>query len=505
MSERRRMLLAIVNQFKWLPYSYTYLYHSLVPTTIDSKNVRNKAKFTKIYGNSEVVNQLVATSDVRPLTTTTTNDITFTNNNDGSITISGTASADFYQRITIDIPISVQGHSWLIFSELLGDSSKYWLTDGWSGAVIDNGNAKIQTINTSYVVLRFSIKSGVQINQTIHPQLVDLTKQYPFDTPTTLTDNRVQNILAQGYIPYNTGEIKDMEIGNFSSEDSNNQPLGTLQLPAIYKASGIGTSKDSWEITNTSHIFTRNNFEVDLGSLVVASVNTTKKQIVISSFDSTPYVSTANDKANILSKDYYIATLNQMYNGYTSMDKAIAISTSGAKLWINDSGFTGTTTSEAQTYLTGKTLYYQLATPQVITIPRKHLAVVRFNDLSNWAYDSTRKFFATQISNIKVPTSQSELGNYYTSDFLNGTTNDIQGDTTKNMYFFITPSGYIGIRDLSCSTTNDFLAKHGNDVFFYETENEVADITDTFDIEAGGTITSDSEVLPDVDFKFKCK
>ena len=75
MSERRRMLLAIVNQFKWLPYSYTYIYHSLVPTTIDSKNVRNKAKFTKIYGNSEVVNQLVPinqnTETINGITTAT--------------------------------------------------------------------------------------------------------------------------------------------------------------------------------------------------------------------------------------------------------------------------------------------------------------------------------------------------------------------------------------------------------------------------------------------------
>ena len=40
---------------------------------------------------------------------------------------------------------------------------------------------------------------------------------------------------------------------------------------------------------------------------------------------------------------------------------------------------------------------------------------------------------------------------------------------------------------------------------FYETENEVSDFDNIAQINAGGSITSDSEVLPNVNFEIKCK
>ncbi len=749
-----------------------------------SLNVHNKARVKKIYGNSEVVNQLVATSDVRPLTTTTTNGITFTNNNDGSITISGTATADFYQPITRDIPISVQGHSWLIFSELLGDSSKYWISDGWSGAIINNGNGVIRTINTSYVILRFNIKSGVQINQTIHPQLVNLTQRYPFDTPTTLTDNRVRKILAQGYIPYNTGKIKDMEIGEFSSEpynlfdgeweqgrydlntglpaigyvgyyrtknkikviggrtytisrnenclgylyeyDEDNNFLGntyistnttndfvlksntayinislgssfateptnacihitgtrtgyskhlnqlpkdyqeveyiessgtqyidtgykpttdnmeaeikcklpsdtgslslfganansypyfltpytnssygtrvfkhwignsggilsitlseisvvkykinngtltcnvngsqtsssysgsiqcgynifvfcknnygtpiengygyalysfklydnnvlvrdfvpcyrksdnviglfdlvqqkfysnagsgtflkganvqnttSLQLPALYKSSGIGTSKDSWENTNTSHIFTRNNFYVDLGLQ-----NWTYENVASGDNYYTDIIPNSKTSSSVLCEKY---GSNTNVSPATLRNNAW-ISASG-RINITADGYSGNT-NNFKTAMSGVILKYPLATPQVITIPKKHLGIVRIRDLS-WFLYSTGIYFA-QISNLKLVNGASLVGNITTSKYL--TTSIANLFSTDNVIACGNNESQVYVKDTSVNNTTDLLNKYGDYLIFYETENEVADITDTFDIEAGGSV-----------------
>ena len=662
MSERR-MLLAIVNQFKFLPYSYTYLYHSLVPQTISGKNVRNKAKFTKIYGNSEVVNQLNSNGDFSNSDPSAYNvqepayeSVSIANNkmtmtllqNIGSgVVVYLYSNSTYYanHKYLVRVKVkSVVGNNGLRIGfansqtwEYVEDSINEGQTKVVSGIVYFTSP---NTYGATYIRLHGTLPSGNSIELSEF-SCVDLTKQYPFDTPTTLTDNRVKNILAQGYIPHNTGEIKDMEIGEFSSGpynllnldriqgtlsgDSNTnirlfeqdkyyvgltqnnyynpskvsnvsyssssitlngtggygiglpikvlsntsyviyysnsgsgtndvrvawydkdgnylsassnvpsettitspnnayfgvavlRPSGeqtytnvgftrlgtrtgyapykepsTLSLPAPYKSSGVGTSKDSWEITSTSHVFTRNNFWIDLGTLTVASVNTTKKQIVISSFDGTPYVSTANDKANILSKDYYIATLNQMYNGYTSMDKAIAISTSGAKLWLNDSGFTGTTTSEAQTYLTGKTIKYQLATPQTITIPRKHLAVVRIRDISSWAIGSNGRCRSGDYFKniIKHWSGYIDIVNtIYCSAFINSSPSNMESLSPNDLSISISGNGYtVEFYDKSCSTTQEYLDKYGDYYIFYETENEVADITDTFDIEAGGSV-----------------
>ena len=50
---------------KWLDYLFNYLYHSLIPTTIDNKSVQDKAKLTKIEGNGVVENQLADLGNIQ--------------------------------------------------------------------------------------------------------------------------------------------------------------------------------------------------------------------------------------------------------------------------------------------------------------------------------------------------------------------------------------------------------------------------------------------------------
>ena len=231
MSNRRRMLLAIANQFKWLPYSYTYLYHSLIPTTVNSKNVRNKAKVATIYGNSAVVNQLCI---IPTITSRTTNGVTLTNNNDGSVTIqtdSGGATADtiFDLEGNLSRPQINQGDYVLITNFSNPSYTTYYLYDAYDGNHTNSmfntagGYIKQKSSNNQTLSPRIMVKSGTVIStpQTVLVMYVNLTQEYPFDTPTSLTDNRVQNILNGNYRPHNTGTIENTNIGEISSEPYN--------------------------------------------------------------------------------------------------------------------------------------------------------------------------------------------------------------------------------------------------------------------------------------------
>ena len=92
MNRRRLLLSYLANSFSWQLYSKTYFYNELVPTTINGKNVLNKAKIVKVSGNGVIENQLINPT----LATQTSNGITITNNGDGSFTLTGTASAATY-------------------------------------------------------------------------------------------------------------------------------------------------------------------------------------------------------------------------------------------------------------------------------------------------------------------------------------------------------------------------------------------------------------------------
>ena len=492
MSERRRMLLAIVNQFKWLPYSYTYLYHSLVPQTISGKNVRNKAKFTKIYGNSEVANQLVNKSTLNASASNISVDT-----NTGKVELDLSTFIRYANTFTLSnnneyIIDLVQGHKYLLrgfkATSTPASDNSWWIqvrnnSAGVSGRLY-NENEIFTANNGGLSAIFIYVLNNYTANDKIvgYPQLIDLTQMFPFDTPTTLTDNRVKNILAQGYIPYNLGEIKDTEIGNFSSDDSNNQPFGTLQLPALYKSSGIGTSKDSWEITSTSHIFTRSNFVVELSSLAFSMYGTAPNYLFYADVSGGRSSLGASVPSNILCDKYNVNTLTQ---GGTATaqgaDKTATWDANHSQILIKDTTYA--TASDFQNNVSGK-LKYQLATPQVITIPRKHLAVKKLKNLAWVRYTSglNGTYYAILDSNGL------ESDNSYIANYLNKGVGQETSLPDMN-YCLRLSTGLIFLRNVRATDEYELRASFkDSDVIFYDTLNEVADIADTFCIEAGGSV-----------------
>ena len=335
---------------KWLDYLFNYLYHSLIPTTIDNKAAQDKAKLTKISGNGVVENQLLDISTA----TTTTNGVTFTNNGDGSYTISGTATA-LIQFHPLSSALTVYAnHKYLLMglNWATGSSSTYDFRVG-GNTFYENGIVTQAT--TVFSQVYFVIRSGVTLNSVrVRPQYIDLTLMFGTgNEPTTLTDNRIQALLNRGYIAYNTGSYKNSKVGEIETFNTNNQLLDTITLPGLLDLNGAINSHDTFEITNTGYVFTRN-----VG-----------------------------------------------IRAYQSGDESLA---------------------NVLTDLTNT--YYPLATPQVITIPKKHLGCVDLGTL-NWQKDSytyggqSVYRFKAQVSGIKVTTSTSTIHNLYCKKYMTDTAN----------------------------------------------------------------------------------
>lgn len=645
MNRRRTLLSYLANSFSWELYSKTYFYNELVPTTINGKNVLNKAKIVKISGNGVIENQLVKISNIP--STNARNGVTFTKNDDGSLTISGTATSTFDKVICASVSLT-NGHKYL--SITYSGSANYlgnWVSGVASGETYNKG-LLFTTTNNGNVSLYMTFYSGKQYNFTFYPQITDLTHEFGTgNEPTTLTDNRIQNILNRGYIPYNLGKYKESDIGVVSSYIYPLQLLGAKSLltysgsreittagsyALLYKNFGSGTgvefsaftniqlthkffsyaeieynasntltnihfaaqgtvastyvveshskicsvvqptnisvsmylygtlqstislgkhflidltelgidtltaqqvynllndtiisklangdtlndaldtitfkaqlggainSHNTMEITNSAYVFTRNVWKYTFtgnenfaGSFAYFNTNTTG---YYGAYFSLNTAKLSANKIGIYPFEFTgspSTNKNLFWNNPTTQN--IGISLNVSLLGLTTGNLTNNECLQAlKTYLSNNkvSFAYELATPQVITIPRKHLGIVDLGSL-NWAISNgTIGYVIAQLSNIKLSNSYAQgiyCDNYKSFSNYGEFTNGDKG------IFKYANEDYIRIKDSSFigKTINEIQALLSGKYLFYETENEVADITDTIDIESGGTITS---------------
>ena len=135
----------------------------------------------KIIGGTVAWNQLVNPSNIA--TTKTENGVTFTKNNDGSVTVStsGAATATTFFDV---IPVkSLPVHKYFLKGCPSGGSdSEYSLRmRGQGGDCIDNGNGAIwNATNNAYKGMVIRVASGATISTaiTFKPQLYDLTQMF---------------------------------------------------------------------------------------------------------------------------------------------------------------------------------------------------------------------------------------------------------------------------------------------------------------------------------------
>lgn len=579
----------VFESFRWLPYSFEYLFNSLIPSTIDGKSVKNKAQITKLYGNSVIENQCLSAYS----NTSSGGGVNITWNSDGTITYSGlcnsTTTIGFISSSLVNSSVaSIQGHKYLLNLNLVGSiGTGYFSCASLSYNFTSSG---IYTASSGTFYGQFRCVSGENYNFTVKPNIIDLTQMFGTGRePTSMNDSRIKKLLK--YFPKNTGTYKETTITEIESNsynmfdgtiergglDSSGQPdsnssyvrssdyvsvVGgrtivleqtgfdfdiagqggayssgqrkiyqydidhnfikstsntntngafvnayTIQLEnncayikvvyynprtqinisalkicvhyqgtrtgyadyvvsktiaLKYQGGGVGTAHDTMEITDTEYMFTKDIVDVDFSSTGTWTYDSSHTRFY-SADVSIKYKTPADNQtiANMLCGKYQVLAQDTLFNG--SQDKAISYSSSG-RISIRDTSLNGDTS------LISGSVLMQLATAQVIRIPKKRLGI--------YTLDSDKAIGDTIIlSDIKTNT----MNGYSVIDILSnlGTLSGTTITLTKAL-----PSGTI---------------------IFYETENDVADMPNEIDIEAGGTLTSDSDVLPNVDTLIKCK
>lgn len=609
----------IYNVFKWLPYSYEHIYNSLVPSVINNKNVKEKAQVKIIYGNSVVENQLCFNGNFSSgatgwsgnsgaadfSTISVSNNVltqTYASKPDAAYKSGIIQSGDGFYKQTY------ANHYYLAhckFKSSIACSVRMYMEGtGYFTSLsvpanqwVDYSFIKQATQDKTKDYVFVNITDAATLNagdvlEFAEVEVIDLSQRHPFDTPTALTDNRVQALLNRGYVPYNTGTLKNVDIGEISSEpynlfdealeigsirqdngqnndnitgasrsknyikvvpgysytleypttanliiyqyDENNGYIESYStssttsvsitltnitryvrfaignndltakicfhiagtrtgysphtqsytLPFKYQGSGVGTAHDTLEITETEYVFTKNITEDNLSNYAFYYADSTKFLYTTRELNGcrTDSIWSPNALTNI--SGYKLVDSNKL------SDNDVACTIYTGKFYIRNDVLTE---QQLKDVIANKTIKYQLATPQVVRIPKRHLGIVRIKDLT-WHYVSSQnRVYSVSLDKvIKQPENNTIIGNIYCSALMSATWDAQFGANDK--IISITgqnePQGAFGIKDISCLSINDYLDKYGDYYIFYETQDEVTDIISNINIEAGGSITT---------------
>lgn len=162
-------------------------------------------------------------------TTQTVNGITFTNNNDGSVTINGTASSDAAYRLILTRDKIINGYVYLYGSEQ--NTNDYGVA--WGTNLPQNLTFATASTNNNYTLI---VKNGVTVNNVIvFPQIYNLTAMYGAgNEPKSLAEFRKD--FPESYYPYNSIHTKNLWTCNktayFFSYNKTNQ---------IYTINNVGS------------------------------------------------------------------------------------------------------------------------------------------------------------------------------------------------------------------------------------------------------------------------
>lgn len=269
-----------------------------------------------------------------------------------------------------------------------------------------------------------------------------------------------------------------------------------------YQGNGALNVHDTMEITKTEYVFTKNALNKDMGSFAFEAYTVSGYSAFRATFSGYKKPTSASVIVpNVLTNSGYTNTPS---DSYASINNSMAFGMATDYIYIRDDSCS--TASDLITKLSGKTLIIELATPQVIRIPRKHLGIVDLGSLNYiWGSSGNIHYFYAPVSGMKggvlnaLPNVISSI--YTTKTTLSTAETTLSVDKTVS----VGTSGNILIRNDTYTDATAFKQAMAGTYLFYETADEVADIDTEIVAQGGGTITSDSEVLPNVDFEFKCK
>lgn len=159
-------------------------------------------KVEKLLGNSVAWNQLCARIESRD-----NYGITWTSNEDGSITANGTATA-MSSPGNVYTPQLINGHRYYVCGCPSGGSDSTYRMRFGSGAISETGDGLIFTSDGTQAALRPQVLTGTTVNNIVfRPQLFDLTLMFGESVANTMTVEMFEKLFPLSYYEYNPGEI----------------------------------------------------------------------------------------------------------------------------------------------------------------------------------------------------------------------------------------------------------------------------------------------------------
>lgn len=202
--------------------------------------------YDKLVGGTVAFNQLANITTA----STTDHDVIFTNNNDGTWTISGTANGTAYKAVTVNAH-NGQGHVMFYSYGAVSVENEYRIGDFNNGQSISFAKSAViikkGTANT--VSIGVQIYDTKSINITITPQIIDLTAMFG----STIADyiySLEQETAGAGvawfkalfpndYYAYNAGEHISVKATAHIMRDASNNVIGNYPLDSNLELRGM--------------------------------------------------------------------------------------------------------------------------------------------------------------------------------------------------------------------------------------------------------------------------
>lgn len=259
-----------IHSLTYNSYEFPYLTSSIIPDEVDGRKTvgGSYAIADWVGGNSVAFNQLAVI--IQPQSQTLRG-ITYTNNGDGFLSISGTSEKD--ENKTIGNFKTIQGHKYLAISNFISGSpsvSTYWIKWGSVANGRDIGKGLLFTASSSNdtTYLIFTIEtSGISVDCKVSFNIFDLTLM-GLDNITSVDEFKA--LFPNDYYPYNTGEIKSTIVTKIESWGYNLFD-GDLEIGAIDR----GTGQD---IANSNSLRSKNYIPVVAGKTYTLETNLSASQ-----------------------------------------------------------------------------------------------------------------------------------------------------------------------------------------------------------------------------------
>lgn len=337
-----------------------------------SKTVPSGAKVmdVKMIGGKSVAGNQMLRHDV--FIAEESNGITLTNNNDGSITLSGVYTEDaYFYSLKNNHGMSLTArHKYLCMlkgfkhATFYDDSWRYFAGYKSSGGFLNNAynitTSENGQIGTSVLAIR-SIESGTVISETVYPQLVDLTQMFGAGNEPTLEQCR--EIFANDYYPYNAGTLTSADVTAVQVGDK------VIQLPNSISLKSAGSVYDSLEFYEQDGKYYQKHTQrvgvIDLGTLRW-TVKETNRWIVLNWASNTASL-VYGGILNILCPAYNYKRIVGSYSANTSIGICVnnTYASTISSIYIDDDRYENLNDFTAS--LQGVLLYYELATP-IVTV-----------------------------------------------------------------------------------------------------------------------------------------